>query len=207
MPQVCPCVTPYTEADFAEQYERVKFASRLHLDLMDGDFVETKSPELETYFWDDDKQIDLHLMYRHPDHYLEVIERLRPSLVIVHAEAEINHNDWVAKMREMGIKAGIALLPETPANFVWQMSNRPDHVLIFSGHLGHYGGAADLGLGHKAQELKDLDLELGWDGGINDVNARDIADFGISVLNVGGFIQKSNDAHAAYVKILKKLEL
>ena len=79
-----------------------------------------------------------------------------------------------------------------------------DHVLIFSGDLGHFGGKADLTLLNKVKYLKDKkpSLEIGWDGGINDQNAQNLLDGGVDVLNVGGYIQRSGDPAHAYA-ILK----
>ena len=78
-----------------------------------------------------------------------------------------------------------------------------DHVLIFSGDLGKHGGVADLSLLEKVNKIKALHpgAEIGWDGGINDTNAAKLIDGGVSVLNVGGFIQKSQKPDEAYAKL------
>ncbi|MGI0133798.1 MAG: hypothetical protein ACREBW_02415, partial [Candidatus Micrarchaeaceae archaeon] len=75
-----------------------------------------------------------------------------------------------------------------------------DHVLIFSGHLGHFGGSADTRLLAKVRELRSLkpSVEIGWDGGVNATNAAELAAGGVDVLNVGGFIQHAVNPVQAY---------
>jgi ribulose-phosphate 3-epimerase len=115
---------------------------------------------------------------------------------------------FAARLHVEGIRAGLAILPGTSVESVEQIINSFDHLLIFSGDLGHFGGKADLSLLAKAQEAKEHhpDLEIGWDGGVNDQNAKQIADGGIDVLNVGGFIQNATNSEEAYGKLLREIQ-
>ncbi len=71
---------------------------------------------------------------------------------------------------------------------------------MFSGKLGHHGGKADLGLLDKVRQIRKYypEVEISWDGGINDKNARQMAVAGVDVLNVGGFIHRSTKPEVAY---------
>jgi pentose-5-phosphate-3-epimerase len=91
--------------------------------------------------------------------------------------------------------------------FAHQIMHSFDHVLVFSGNLGHHGGEADLGLLDKVRSIREHhpEVEIGWDGGINDQNAKQLIDAGVDVLNVGGFIQKADNPKAAYDKILQSV--
>ena len=110
---------------------------------------------------------------------------------------------FAAELHKEGIKAGLALLPETPVSNVEQILHSFDHMLIFSGNLGFFGGEADMSLTAKAKEAKEHhpELEVGWDGGINPGNARQLAEAGVDVLNVGGFIQNSENPLASYQEL------
>jgi ribulose-phosphate 3-epimerase len=79
-------------------------------------------------------------------------------------------------------------------------------VLIFSGKLGHFGGHADLDLLDKVRQLKEIKptLEIGWDGGVNDQNAAELAHGGIDVLNAGGYLH-GKDPAAAYAKLMSEV--
>jgi ribulose-phosphate 3-epimerase len=201
---ICPTITAYEPHEYREQIERVTpFAKRIHIDLMDGQFAPTKSPELERIWWPHDVTADIHLMYQSPMNYLKLLIKLQPHMVVIHNEATVHHMHFAAELHKHNIKAGLAILQDTPIEYAFQIMHSFDHVLIFSGHLGYHGGQADLGCLDKVQKTKrhHPDAEIGWDGGINDQNAKILADGGVDVLNVGGFIQKSQNPKDAYAKL------
>lgn len=186
--------------------ERIEpFATRIHVDVTDGDFALNKTIAFDSVWWRGNRTIDLHVMYRYPTEHREIITAMRPRLVIIHAEAEGNFLNFANYLHHYGIEVGIALLQRTTVDSIAPALEFIDHVLIFSGDLGHFGGEADLSLLKKVEALRELKptIEIGWDGGVNDGNARRLVDGGIDVLNVGGFIQKADDAKAAYAKLEK----
>jgi ribulose-phosphate 3-epimerase len=202
---ICPTVTATEPHQYREQMERIEpFARRVHIDLMDGRFAPTRSPGLDQVWWPRGLQADIHLMYRRPIEQLTALIKLRPHLVVIHAEAEGDHAHLAASLQRVGIRAGLALLQNTPVESVKSSVKSFDHVLIFSGHLGYHGGRADLKLLEKVEQVRALHphAEIGWDGGINDQNATELVKAGVDVLNVGGFIQQAAEPHAAYGKLL-----
>jgi len=107
-------------------------------------------------------------------------------------------------LRREGIEVGVALLQRTPAESILDSLDLIDHVLIFSGNLGFQGGSeADLNLLKKVTQVKSAkpSVEIGWDGGVNDQNAAQIAAGGVDVLNVGSFIMQSENPLRQYRKI------
>jgi len=128
-------------------------------------------------------------------------------MVIIHVETMIHHMHFAAELHARRMKAGLAILPETPVSNIEQILHSFDHLLIFSGDLGYFGGKANLDLAVKARQAKEHhpDLEVGWDGGVNDKNAHLLAEAGVDVLNAGGFIQKSNDPRRAYETLIEAL--
>jgi len=200
MAVICPTVTATDTTLYRAQLELVQgFAPRLHIDIMDGYLAPVKSVQPDIIWWQPGPRVDIHVMYRNPKEILETLVRLQPHMVILHASAE-GIEECFKELHELGISCGLALLPEEKANEAKPYINLLDHVLIFSGSLGHFGGVADLSLLDKVKELRELkpELEIGWDGGINEHNAKSLADGGVNVLNVGGFIQKSSDPENAY---------
>jgi len=204
MAVICPTVTAKDPHTYRTQLERVAlFSDRIHLDLADGKFA-TKSIEINKIWLPDKKTVsDIHIMYENPADYLDKLISLSPNLVIVHAEADGNFPEIARRLHEANIKAGVALLAETEPDVIVPSIEHIDHVLVFSGHLGHFGGVADLTLLGKVDKLRKLkkDLEIGWDGGINDKNARELIAGGVDVLNVGGYIQRSENPDKAYAKL------
>lgn len=189
--------------EYREAVERVaEFAERIHIDFADGVFAPTKLEPIEDAWWPIGLMVDFHIMYQRPLEHLETVISHQPNLAIVHAEAE-GAWEFIRELGGLGIHRGVALLKDTPASVVKDHLEAIDHVLVFSGDLGYYGGKADLGLLKKVEELMIMKptLEIGWDGGVNDKSAAALADGGVNVLNVGGFIQKSDDPEAAYGKL------
>ncbi|HSX44804.1 MAG TPA: hypothetical protein VLF39_01670 [Candidatus Saccharimonadales bacterium] len=204
MAVICPTVTATTTDEYRQQIERIAhFTKRIHLDFMDGQLTPTKSPGLDQIWWPAGVTADVHLMFRRPDQTLNVILQHQPHLAIVHAETHGDFQNFADQLHAAGIKVGVALLANTPVSTIQSGLDLIDHVLIFSGDLGRFGGKADLSLLRKITELKHLkpELEIGWDGGINEHNVNALLSGGVDVLNVGGFIQKADDPTSAYAKL------
>jgi ribulose-phosphate 3-epimerase len=209
MTAICPTITAYTEHEYHQQMQNVlPFAKRIHIDLMDGVFAPSKSPPLSDIWLPHGPLCDIHLMYQEPMAVLDELIRLKPHMVVIHNEAHVHHMHFVAELHKHDIKAGLAILQDTPIEYAFQIMHSFDQVLIFSGNLGHHGGIADLGLLDKVQKVKSHhpDAEIAWDGGINDQNLAQLINAGVDVLNVGGFIQKSTDPHAAYATLLRVMD-
>lgn len=203
-PTICPTVTTDDPAVYQRQIEQtVSYAHRIHIDLSDGVFTRNKLMAIEDIWWPGGVRADLHVMYARPFDHLEALVALRPQLIIVHAEAEGDFKEFVAQTHHYGIEVGVALLPETPVEAIIPALEAIDHVLIFSGNLGHFGGHADLALLDKARQLKELKprIELGWDGGVNDQNARQLVEGGIDVLNAGGYLHGAVAPQKAYATL------
>ncbi len=206
MVSICPTITADNSEDYRKQLElAASLAQRIHIDIADGKFAPRKLINLDEVWWTADRSIDLHIMYQWPTIYRDAILALSPRLVIIHAEAEGNFVGFADILHHHGVEVGVALLPKTPVSTIKPALGFIDHVLIFSGNLGHQGGShADLKLLDKARELKELKptLEIGWDGGVDDKNVAEIASAGVEVINSGGFIQKAKDPEAAYQSLL-----
>lgn len=201
---IVPTVTAENAHTYRTQMERLApFATRVHIDIMDGVFAPTKSVNLDQVWWPGGVRADLHVMVADPFEHVELYLALGPQLVIVHAEAEGDFMTFAEILHRHGIETGVALLQDTPVDTIVPALSMIDHALVFAGDLGHFGGHADLGLLDKVKQLRTVkpSLEIGWDGGINDTNALELADGGVDVLNVGGYIQRSDDSAAAYERL------
>jgi pentose-5-phosphate-3-epimerase len=177
---------------------------------MDGEFAPTRSPSLSHVWWPIGITVDIHLMYMKPMEVIERLIELHPRLVIIHNESDVHHMDFAARLHAAGIEAGLALLHDTPVEYVYQIMHSFDHLLIFSGNLGYQGGSsADLGCLDKVTKIREQypEVEIGWDGGINSLNAKLLCDGGVDVLNVGGFIKHADNPVTAYAELLEKISI
>ena len=208
MAAIAPTVTAYDPHEYRVQMERIAhFAERIHIDFMDGLFTPKRSIEVDQAWRPHSVQIDLHMMYDRPDLFFDQMMLLEPALVIIQAEAEGKFVPLAEKLHARGVKVGVALLQSTTVEDVKPALQHIDHAMIFSGDLGHFGGRVDLALLAKVKELKTIkpDIEIGWDGGVSDENARDLIAGGVDVLDVGGFIHKAKDPAFAYAKLEQAL--
>lgn len=201
---VCPTVTATDLHEFGRQLRAVRFAPRVHIDLMDGHFAPSQSPDLKKIELPYHQTVDIHLMYQRPMDVLERLLQLEPHMVIIHNEVEVHHMHFAAELHKHGIKVGLAILQETPIEWASQIMHSFDQVLIFSGHLGYHGGNADLSLLDKVHFVHQHhpEAEIAWDGGIDDHNVLELVNAGVTVLNTGGFIQKADNPEDAYDKLI-----
>jgi ribulose-phosphate 3-epimerase len=201
MPTICPAILASTKEQYHLQMEKIAgFAERVQIDLTDGQFAKNPTVKPEDAWWPVGVRADFHLMYHQPSSAIEVVLQHRPNLIIVHAEAAGDFPAFADRCHKLGIKAGVALLPSTSPETILSALAQIDHVLIFSGTLGEYGGHANFDLLTKVQSLKrhKPSLEIGWDGGVNDQNISRLASGGIDVFDVGGYLQNSPNPEHAY---------
>jgi ribulose-phosphate 3-epimerase len=205
MVSIVPTITASEPHAYREQMERAEqFAHRMHIDVSDGVLAPRKLIDLDKLWWAGNVLTDLHMMYEQPFQHTDLLIALHPNLVIVHAEALGDFYSFAYRMHLQGIEVGVALLPQTPVSKIKAALGNIDHVLVFSGNLGYQGGSeADLSLLEKVKELRTLKptLEIGWDGGVNDQNARQLAEGGVDVLNTGGFVHHAENPGDAYAKL------
>jgi ribulose-phosphate 3-epimerase len=204
MSVICPTVTAFGTHEYRVQMERLEpFAKRVHIDLMDGKFAPTISPGLDQVWWPEALTADIHLMHQKPMTLVDQLIHLKPHLVIIHQEADVDYRAFADQMHQNLIKVGLALLHNTPAERIRETILSFDHVLIFSGDLGRHGGLADMRLLEKVSRVREYhpQIEIGWDGGVNQENAPALITGGVDVLNVGGFIQNATDPAAAYATL------
>lgn len=201
---ICPTVMTDDADVFRTQMEEIaSYATRVHIDLGDGVFAR-KFLSVEDVWWPAGMRADLHVMFQRPFEHIDTFKALGPQMVIVHAEAEGDFAMFATEMHSHGIEVGIALLRETPVESIVPALGVIDHVLIFAGKLGQNTGlsGANLDVLAKASQLRQLkpQLELGWDGGANDTNARQLMEGGIDVINCGGYLH-GDDPVAAWHRI------
>jgi ribulose-phosphate 3-epimerase len=207
VPIICPAILAADKKEYDRQIKNIAHvAHRIQIDLTDGVFTPHQTVSPEEAWWPVGFLADFHLMYKNPFLAIQKILRHKPHLIIVQAEAEGNFWQIVDFCRNYSIKLGVALLPPTSPEKIFPALEVIDHVLIFSGELGKFGGQADLSLLQKVKVLKQQkpELEIGWDGGINDQNVSELVLGKVDVLNVGGFIQNSQDPRKAF-SILQRI--
>lgn len=208
MAVIAPAVTVETPDQYKQALERIQpFVTRVHIDISDGVFAPTFLLDEGQLYWPAQWQVDIHAMVSKPSEHLAKLLSLKPSLIIIHAEIEEDIMSLVTQIRQAGVKAGIALLKTTVPSTVADIIKLVDHVMIFSGDLGKYGGKASLMQLEKIRLIKAINpkVEIGWDGGVSMENAYTLTQGGVDVLNSGGEIANSDNPTATYESLTKEI--
>lgn len=200
---VVPTVLASTPEEYVEMSARaLSLTNRVHIDITDGAFTDSQTISINQIQPSVDCQLDIHLMVQKPADYIDTAISLHPHLIIVHAEADTGTavQEALLMCRTLGTAAGIALLPQTNPNSVTELIRKADHVLIFTGMLGHNGGAFDPEQLKKVELVRAINptVEISVDGGVAADNAALIFLQGVDVLYVGSAIQDAEDPKQAY---------
>lgn len=178
-------------------------AEYIHIDVMDGIFVPSISfgmPIIKSIRPLTDKIFDLHLMIEEPIRYVDEFTSLGADIITVHVEACKDTAATLKRIKELGVKAGITLNPDTPLSDVRAYLPLADMLLIMSVVPG-FGGQkfieASLDKLREAVILRDelgLNYDIEVDGGVNFDNIRDIHEAGANIIVAGSTVFKGNAA-------------
>lgn len=208
MSVIAPTITVETLEEFKAYVEKIQpFAQRVHIDISDGEFAPTFLLGEDQVWWPKEWVVDVHAMVARPEEHLQRLIAMKPNLITFHVETGVNLVPIMDEIRKNGIKAGVSLLRPTVPITVSGAIKSADHVLVFSGDLGHYGGSASLMQLEKVRLIKAINpnAEIGWDGGVALDNAYTLTQGGVDVLNTGGAIAKAEDPAAAYAALVREI--
>lgn len=201
---VAPSLLSADFANLSADIEMVNnsLADWFHLDIMDGVFVPNISfgfPVVERIKEKVTKPLDVHLMIVDPDRYLERFQDAGSSWLTVHYEACTHLHRTLDQIRNLGMKAGVALNPHTPVELLTDILDYTDLVLIMSVNPG-FGGQKfienSLGRIERLRAMIDkrgLNTLIEVDGGVDTSNASVLYRAGANVLVAGNAVFKSNN--------------
>ena len=194
-------------ADFANLHQDVELVNNrqadwFHIDIMDGVFVPNISfgmPVLKAIAKHAKKTLDVHLMIVEPERYIKTFAELGSDILTVHFEACKDLAPTIKAIKAEGMKAGVAINPDSSVSVLEPFIAEIDLVCLMSVHPGFGGQSFIEGTYQKIQQLKALIHKKGAatkievDGGVTAANAKKLNNLGADVLVAGSFVFKSED--------------
>lgn len=173
-------------------------ADYIHVDMMDGIFVDNKNysmEEFESFLSGTTKDLDVHVMVSDPMKYISSFAKLNTKYYTFHYEAVDNIEEVINEIKNNGMKAGIAVNPETSVELIKPYLDLVDMVLVMSVNPGKGGQAFISDVLPKIEELSNLksDFIINVDGGINSETAKLCKNAGVDMLVSGSYICKSDN--------------
>lgn len=173
-------------------------ADLLHVDIMDGHFVPNISfgPFIVEFMRRSTSlELDVHLMIERPELMLQSFCDAGADRITVHAEACTHLHRVVGQIKDLGLKAGVAVNPATPLSVLEHIMEDVDLLLIMTVNPGFGGQSFIPAMLPKIRKLRNLLDERGLqrvhievDGGINEETAKQVIEAGANVLVAGSSV-------------------
>lgn len=192
-------------------------AAYIHFDVMDGMFVPSISfgmPVLASINDATEQFMDAHLMVQEPIRYVEAFQKAGADSVTVHLEACEDVKTTLDKIHACGMKAGLAVNPETDVKELVPYLEDVEMILIMSVHPG-FGGQKfipesldKIRAVRAILNEKNLETDIQVDGGIYVENVREVLDAGANVIVAGSAVFRGDAGEntAKFMEILKSYE-
>ncbi len=205
-------------ADFGRLAQQIQAAAasgaqRIHIDVMDGHFVPnlTFGPlVVEAARAATDLPLDVHLMIEAPERWLEAFAQAGADVLIPHVEATPHIHRALQRIRALGLQAGVALNPGTPALMLAPVLHMVDQVVVMTVNPG-FGGQAFLPEAleqvRAVREMaarRGLEVAIAVDGGINAQTAPQARAAGADIFVAGSAVFRHPQGIAAGLAALRR---
>jgi ribulose-phosphate 3-epimerase len=213
--KIAPSILSCDFSRLAEEIRAVEEggADWIHVDVMDGHFVPniTIGPVItEGARRATDLPLDVHLMIDNPDAYLEAFAAAGADILTVHQEACRHLHRTIQRIRELGMRPGVAINPATPIESIREIASDIDLLVVMSVNPG-FGGQSYIDVSsdklRRARRMLDeagSRAEIEVDGGVHAGNAAAIVAAGADVLVAGSAVYGHTDGAAAGVRHIRE---
>lgn len=215
-PLIAPSILSADFACLGEQVKRVEKAGAdmLHIDVMDGHFVPnlTIGPLVVQGLSKITRlPLDVHLMIQEPDRYIVPFKEAGANWLTIHIEAPGHHQRMIQQIKELGMKAGVALNPATPLNMIEWIIKDLDLILIMSVNPGFGGQSFIPFCFEKIRHARDMiDKQasraiLAVDGGIKIDNCLEVTEAGAHMIVMGSAVFGSSEPESRIKQVQDRL--
>jgi len=194
-------------SDFGRLIDEIELINKsnadwFHLDVMDGVFVPNitfGSPVLDIFKNYAKKPLDIHLMIVNPENYIDKFSSYNPDIITIHKEAVNDISAVLKKIKNLNIKAGLAINPDTPIKHLEPYINEIDMVCLMGVFPGFSGQKFINKTNSRLRDLKNLieskksKVLIQIDGGVDLSNVKELSRLGADILVSGSCIFKSKN--------------
>ena len=163
-----------------------------HIDIMDGMFVPNLGmgfQDIECISRNTDKALEVHLMVRNIEPYLRILQKCKVNTIYIHPEADYHPFSTLQKIEALNITPGLVIDPGTSVEYVKELLNVVEKVLIMAVNPGGAGRAYLPYIREKVEQLITLkekyDFQLLWDGACTEKRIREFAPMGVDGFILG----------------------
>ncbi|MDC7219364.1 MAG: ribulose-phosphate 3-epimerase [Spirochaetales bacterium] len=203
-------------ADFSRMGEGIEEINKagadwVHIDVMDGSFVPpiTFGHKMVNDIRPLSKlPFDVHLMVQDPDSQLEAFAKAGADYLTIHLEAVTHLHRTITRIRDLGCKPGISIVPSTPLSLLDEILPMVDLVLVMTVNPGFGGQKMIPSCLEKVKALRQIRQFSGWDflvsidGGVNSDTLEQVRDAAPDVMVAGSAFFSAPDK-AEFVRNFK----
>lgn len=174
-------------------------ADGIHWDVMDGNFVEAitfGAQTIKAHREITDQMFNVHLMVQSPENHIKTFAEAGSDVIIVHTEATQHLHYTLNLIKSFGVKAGVALNPETSPEFIKYIDDLIDMVLIMTVNPGKAGQSFLYSQLNKIETIAQMvsdDIDICVDGAINNETALNCKEMGATSCVSGSYIFKNEN--------------
>jgi len=212
---IIPTIFSKSLVEFKEKFEKVKdLCEYFHIDLMDGEFVEGRSVDINelSFIKDTSKRFGVHLMCKEPQKYFQKIKELEIKNVWIHIEVFSNDEECKSTLNELysqGLEGGLSINPETEITELEPFFNITKAVMIMSVHPGAQGQGFIEETYDKIKWIKEKNPEIiiQVDGGIKLEEIRELAKVGAHRFCIGSYLNEAQKPIDNFILLKAAMDL
>jgi len=216
---VIPAILTNSKQEFREYLSSIQsVATTIQIDIMDGEFVASKSLMPREFFYEDfgSLKVEIHIMATF-NNTREIIESLKSlkacTRIIVHQEICENLEQLrqlVNLIKSINKEVSIAINPDTDIRDIGKVVKKIDGVQFMGVNPGFYGSPLQTQVYEKVTEFRNrytmYEGDIAWDGAVNMDNIKTLRDLGVTRIAVGSAIFQSDNPALAYQELVAKIQ-